>query len=407
MNDKEIKKFIRSKEIGRKAVSDGLYIRVQTPGLASWEIRYTVNGKRRFMTLDGGQYPYMSLADARAKAAIIRQSIIQGTDPLAERARKHEENIVTVDDLFDDWFTDAKKRLKHFEIPLRIYTKEVKPLIGSLRINDVTPRDIRAIIHKVAQTNRPSIANDTLSHCKQLFNHACKLDLANGNPASAFKPSDAGGVEKSRDRALSISELQRFFSVARANISSFGRDNYLACALLLNLGVRKGELQNLTWQEIDLEQKIWCLPQIRTKSLVAISIPLPDITIEWFNELKIRSCGSEYVFPNRKTSTNKHVGKDTLNKAINSLFGIDASKKKPPLNRMGDIPHFTLHDFRRTCRSLLAEQGVPSHIAERCLNHKIKGVEGVYDRYDYQKERLEALNKIAIVIAPIVNKETT
>jgi integrase len=70
---------------------------------------------------------------------------------------------------------------------------------------------------------------------------------------------------------------------------------------------------------------------------------------------------------------------------------------------MGDIEHFTIHDFRRTCRSLLASAGVPSHIAERCLNHKLKGVEGIYDRHDYFNERKEALQKIADLLSPIVD----
>ena len=62
-----------------------------------------------------------------------------------------------------------------------------------------------------------------------------------------------------------------------------------------------------------------------------------------------------------------------------------------------------LHDLRRTCRSLLAGAGVPGHIAERCLNHKLKGVEGIYDRYDYLDERREALQKIADQLTPIIN----
>ncbi len=67
------------------------------------------------------------------------------------------------------------------------------------------------------------------------------------------------------------------------------------------------------------------------------------------------------------------------------------------------VDHFTVHDLRRTCRSLLASEGIPGHVAERCLNHKLKGVEGIYDRYDYFEERFEALNKIAQKLAPIIN----
>ncbi len=77
-------------------------------------------------------------------------------------------------------------------------------------------------------------------------------------------------------------------------------------------------------------------------------------------------------------------------------------RKKQPKNVMGDIPHFTVHDLRRTCRTLLARQGTQGHIAERCLNHKLKGVEGIYDQYDYLEERKEALDKLATKIHSIV-----
>jgi integrase len=59
------------------------------------------------------------------------------------------------------------------------------------------------------------------------------------------------------------------------------------------------------------------------------------------------------------------------------------------------MEHFTVHDLRRTCRSLLASLRVPRHIAERCLNHKLRGVEEIYDRYDYFDERKEALNALS------------
>ncbi|WP_349304471.1 hypothetical protein [Pseudoalteromonas rubra] len=100
----------------------------------------------------------------------------------------------------------------------------------------------------------------------------------------------------------------------------------------------------------------------------------------------MRAFGSDYAFPNRRASKRfGHISPDTLNAAIQKLFRED---KMP-------VPHFTVHDLRRTCRSLLASNGVAGHIAERCLNHKLKGVEGVYDRYDYLDGRREALEVMA------------
>ncbi|MCQ8865162.1 integrase, partial [Escherichia coli] len=99
------------------------------------------------------------------------------------------------------------------------------------------------------------------------------------------------------------------------------------------------------------------------------------LAIKILEELKVRAFGSDYVFPNRRVSTSRHMGKDTLNRAIAKLFGVEPGKKKQPPNVMGNIEYFTVHDLRRTCRSLLASLSVPPHVAERCLNHKLKGVE--------------------------------
>lgn len=90
--------------------------------------------------------------------------------------------------------------------------------------------------------------------------------------------------------------------------------------------------------------------------------------------------------------------KDTLNRAISKLFGREPGRKVQPPNKMGNIRHFAIHDLRRTCRSLLASVKVPSHIAERSLNHKLKGVEGIYDRYDYLEEHKEALEKVTNLV---------
>ena len=131
-------------------------------------------------------------------------------------------------------------------------------------------------------------------------------------------------------------------------------------------------------------------------------IPLPPLAIEILKELKVRAFGSDYVFPNRRSSKNLHMGKDTLNRAIAKLFGVEPGKKKQPPNVMGNIEYFTVHDLRRTCRSLLASLSVPPHVAERCLNHKLKGVEAIYDRYDYLEERSEALKSISVSLASFI-----
>lgn len=398
---KEVQSIVKKSEPGRYGDGGGLCLMIPKSGAPYWMLRYTQHKKRRALTV--AKYSDRSLAEVRTTAEEFKKKIRDGEDPIAERKHKEQVVINTVEDLFADWHQGLVHRLKHPNIPKRIFIKEVAPHIGLHPLDKVTPMDVRSIVRKVAESDRPTIANDTLMYLKQLFNHGIKLGLITYNPAAAFNINDAGGVEKSRIRMLTLDELAHAFQVFRDHRDSFTRDNYLACALLVVLGVRKSELTESKWAELNIDKALWKLPAERSKSGAAISIPLPPQAIEWLRELKIRACGSEYVFPSRRASKRPHMGSDTLNRAISKLFGREPGKKLQPPNRMGELEHFTVHDLRRTCRSLLAAEGVPGHIAERCLNHKLKGIEGVYDRYDYFDERKAALDQIAKTIASITN----
>lgn len=145
------------------------------------------------------------------------------------------------------------------------------------------------------------------------------------------------------------------------------------------------------------------LPEARTKKKSpGLAIALPCKIIPFLDELKIRACGSQYLFPARRASKRReYISDDTINHALNTLFGIPSSAQKKKrielpnlMQEAGIEEHFTVHDLRRTCRSRLSQLKIVSNVAEKCLNHKIKGVEGVYDQWGYFDERAEALNKL-------------
>jgi integrase len=226
-----------------------------------------------------------------------------------------------------------------------------------------------------------------------MFDFAIKRQKIIHNPAHPFDTSDAGGEEKSRDRALSRGELARLFQAMRDVAGRFTIENHYAVRLLLLLAVRKEELIAATWKEFDLDGAVWMLPAERTKTGTAIDIPLPPPAVETLRELHRLAGGSAYVFPARKMQRRMvpHIDLNTLNAAI--------AKHVRPL--LKDIPHFVIHDFRRTARTHLAALGVDPHVAERCLNHKIRGVEGIYNRYAYFEERRAALNAWAALLSQL------
>jgi len=389
------------------AIDAGLYFRIAR-SKPSWVVKYTLGGKRRQICLPQA-YPHCSISDAKQLAGEMRSKVKLGIDPKLKRKREQQEPIRSVNDLFDDWYqNDILKRYKHPEIQMRLYHNELRPSIGELAIKDVNPRDIRTIVQTILASRRKSIATKALNQAKQLFRHAIKLDLAESNPAQAFTQSDAGGVSVARDRILSIDEIATVFKVFREQSSIFTRDNYLACALLVSFGVRKGELISAKWEHFNFDELQWNMPA-ENKTGIAIAIPLPKATIPWFKELNARAAGSDYLFPARRRSKRRpYISDDTLNHALAKLFGEKVDSNKRPYNNLlgeAGINHFTIHDLRRTCRSLLAAQGTPSHVAERCLNHKLKGIEGVYNHHDYFDERKVALEQLSSKLVPLINGE--
>ena len=220
------------------------------------------------------------------------------------------------------------------------------------------------------------------------------------NPAADFSPRlDAGGIERPRSRALSFDELTQLFEKIRET-PNFGEDNLLAIKLLLALCVRKSELLGARWAEFDLDGEnqagaVWHLPASRTKTGASVDIPLAPAVVEWFSTLRVLAAGSDYVFPKRRRDPRErvpHMGIDTLNVALQRV--------------KHELAHFTLHDLRRTARTHLAALGVRREVAERCLGHKLRGVEGTYDRHDYFKERRAALAQWAEMLRDVERGES-
>ncbi len=166
--------------------------------------------------------------------------------------------------------------------------------------------------------------------------------------------------------------------------TKFGRDNELAVKLLLALACRKMELFAAKWDEFDFSNNLWRIPSKRVKTGEARELPLAPQVVEWLQELRIRACGSDYVFPARRESKQKrfaHVSPDTTWRALHKLpHGLEA---------------FTVHDLRRTSRSLMADIDVPFDVAEKILGHKLPGVAHVYDRGSSKEQQRIALEKIA------------
>jgi integrase len=385
-----------------KAVGDGLtFVASEASaraGKASWILRYRFAGRNKEKVI--GRYPDIPLKDARELARNDRAKIQQGIDVASEKRKDKLKSIDmhNVEGLGKLWMgRHILPKYKHPEVVERVLRRHIYPVLGRLPIEEIRPIHVDDVLNRIVTAGAPTVANDALRYMFRMFHYAVKRKWIESNPAYGFEISDAGGTEVPRERWLSRDEIAAL-AKAMTDTANFGRINELAVWILLALCVRKMELLSAKWSEFDLSKGVWSLQPGRTKKSLAIEIPLAPQVIAWLEEVKVFSSGSDYLFPARRLVKKKlgkvrsnrfeHISPDTLNVALKRL-------------NLQDIPHFTVHDMRRTARTLLADIGVDRFVAERALNHKVRGVEGIYNRYDYFDARKDALERWAMLLESI------
>jgi integrase len=233
--------------------------------------------------------------------------------------------------------------------------------------------DVLAITDKIKARGADQSALLTRNVMKRLFAYAIAREKMTFNPAAAVEARFIAQA-KSRDVALSSEEVGKLLRAIYS--SNMRRSHKLALHLLILCMVRKSELIEAQWCEIDFDMAEWSIPWERMKKDKPHIVYLSRQALAMFEELKALSSNSLYVLPSRNT-LKKPISKTTLNAAIRAL---DV-----------DIRDFVIHDFRRTASTHLHEAGFNSDWIEKSLAHEQKGIRGVYNRAAYADQRREML----------------
>jgi integrase len=379
--------FLRGlKGDGRRRVlrdDSGLYVRVGSAGGRSFYARYRIDGIERWMKL--GDYPDMSLADARAKFAKTRQDVRlaregQVPDPAAAKAVARAERLAapTVEQFAEEYICrHAKPNKKSWAEDKRQLELDVIPLIGQLKVRDVTKRHIVAVMDRIAhERKKPKQAGETLKVIRRMFNFAIERDVISINPCSGIK---SPAKYEAKERVLSDSEIAGFQQALSA--SSMGmvlKDCILFQALT---AVRPTEAREARWEEIDEEKLLWLIPRARTKMGRAHAVPLSEEAMQIIQRAKAYADGGGYLFPGEKE-----------HQPLSKLACTRAIKRNQRLFEKFECGSFTPHDLRRTAATKIAELGhglaVP-HV----LGHQQRSVTRLhYDHYDYLGEQRAALD---------------
>ncbi|GAA5561538.1 prophage integrase IntA [Acinetobacter schindleri] len=371
----------------KDATADGLFLQITPSGGKTWQYRYSVNGKQERVKL--GKYPAMTLNQARNARTIREEEYVQ-KGISKEDIKRHEDAENAKKILFSDlalMFTEQGRmlKLKSRNTMLAYIEKDINFFIGDKFIQDITSKDIKDIVNRKLGQGFPSAANQIYSLLKRIFDLALADDLLDKSPVKKNLLAEINShTPRPAQRALKPNEICEFYTTLFQNNSA--RATKLGLLLSLLILVRKSELSNARWQDINFETGIWHIPRPKgfenTKySSEPFDVYMSSQVISILKELKTLAGDSEYILPGR--TPNKPISRTVFNMAINAIL-----KKMPK-----DFGHVTVHDLRRTAATILNGLGYNSDIIEKCLNHKMLGIRGIYNKSEYEEQRKKMMQE--------------
>jgi integrase len=384
----------------------GLGLRINSGGRRSYFCMPRVNGVQEKVNL--GTTTELDIAQAREKCRGVFRDAAQGIGKKA-RIRKYEREAIekarseanSFRAVAEAWLSDngkggAGKLRSKSEIQSRL-EREVFPDWGDRPVHEISRADVRILVDAIAQT-KPIAANRTLAAVRRMFNWAASKDRIDASPVLGVEPP---ADEKRRDRFLDDHEIARVWAGFEKLHYPFGP----LFKILLLTGQRRNEVAGMKWSEINGD--LWTLPGERTKNSQSNTVPLATLTIGTLDDVP-RIDGLEHLFTTGRKGDRPVSGWGKIKERLDRIVAEDtANLVDEQLDMVKHaLPHWTIHDLRRTVRTNLPRLGITPDTAERVLGHTIGGIRGVYDLYAYDREKRRALEAWATHIENLITRNS-
>lgn len=376
-------------------VARGLVLRVNWAGSKSWRVFFYERRRTRSIGLgrygdesDGG----IDLKTAREEAGRVRNRGYQ--KKLREQA---EASQTTFKEAAEKWMRLKVTARKLVSEPKYRSTldKTIYPELGDRPIEQIKRQEFARFLDKIdPDGNQPQKADDALG----IIRRVCKHHEGQGNDYVSPINAQMRRVEQSeteRDRFLSDAEIRALWKSC-GQLGPFGG----LCRTLLATGQRRTKVATMRWTDVD-EDGVWDIHRAQREKYTAVAIKLPRLVTDVLKQQK-RIDKNPFVFPASKAGKRK---------GTNPFYGSFSAFSQGKLaldelmhEELGEAPpSWTLHDLRRTARSLMSRAGVITDHADRLLGHQIKGVRRRYDRHDFFDEKAIALQKLADLLSSILS----
>ncbi len=370
---------------------DGLYVVVTPRGTISFRMDYRLNGRRETLTIGRyGTKDGISLLMARERCMEARKAIAQGISPAQEKQREksRQAEAQTFGEYTKRWLAEHRMADSTKAMRKTVIDRDILPVFQNRRMAEIGPEDLRALCAKIKGRGAPATAVIAREIVKLVFAYAAMHGEKAPNPADEVGPSSIATFVP-KDRALSPSEIRLMHRLLETTATL--PTIRLALRLVLLTLVRKSELIEATWDEIDFENAVWSIPKSRMKTGKPHNVYLSQQALDIFIALHTCAAGSKFVLPSRYDA-DRCMSKATLNR-VTQVIAEKAKESNLPLEP------FTVHDLRRTGSTILNELGFNGDWIEKCLAHEDgRSSRGVYNKAEYAEQRRHMLQEWADMI---------
>ncbi len=312
-----------------------------------------------------GTFPEVTPDQAKQLAGEISRDVTNGIDPReAKRKRRADLKLGELHEWYIENHAKPHKKPSSIKEDKRLYKSYLEPWKAK-KISTIKRSDVRSLHAKIGRENGRYAANRMLSLLGTMFQKALDaddVDFSGENPARGVKRF----AEESRERFLQADELQSFFE-ALNKLSPIMRDYFL---LALLTGARRGNVQAMRWEELNLERGEWRV--LDTKGGKPQTIYLSAEAVNVLRERQ-ESAESEYVFPSRKGSKLPHI-----------TYQYRAWAE---LCKAAGVTGIRPHDLRRSLGSWQAATGASLPVIGKTLGHRNQSTTAIYARLNIDPVR--------------------
>ncbi|EKF40077.1 integrase family protein [Nitratireductor indicus C115] len=390
LTDLALKKLKPKEKSYKLSDRDGMYVVVAPSGLITFRYDYRLNGRRETLTIGRYGSDGIGLSEARERCTAARKLVAEGRSPALEKQRRKQRltPAASFKEVGKRWLKEARMAESTRSMRKAIFDRDILPAWKNRLLTEITSEDLRALCYKVKDRGAPATAIHVRDIVKQVYRFAILHGEKIRNPADGVAPASIATFV-AKDRALTPAEI-RIMLGELEHVPTLPTIR-LGLRLILLTMVRKSELLEATWDEVDFENAVWNIPKERMKRGKPHNVYLSRQSLDIMIALKTCAANSRYVLPSRYDA-DQPMSKATFNRVTMAI--IERAKEKGLA-----LQHFTVHDLRRTGSTLLNELGFNSDWIEKCLAHEERrSSRSVYNKAEYEHQRRHMLQEWADMV---------